>query len=553
VNALDLVGLEAPVPPGVATKLRRARTALLFRHPFSAAVLLRCRWIVTHRVPTAMIDGSHLWINPDFVAGLSPAETLGLLHHEALHVAYAHHLRCGERDSKLWNRAGDYVINSEILRLPGAKLPPDGLIDPQYAGWSAERVYARLATPPEPPPEPESPPPPETSPDPQDSEPPEEAAPEPPPAPDDPDAEPDESTDDIDSANSEASGDEEDPQQSAGGQDSSDPCGTDHDSDTSGADLEDLGPAASDDTSPSSPDSSSRPTSPSQGSTETPSTPSQANKTGPPNPDAGSAPDSASHERPFPDSFYPPDSTPDSGFGDVVEPRHADASPLEPCELEALEKELAIELHQVAQACGTGSPAIARRLAEMRTPRLDVRETLLRYASEISAAHDDLSLARRNRRYLAVLPDVGMPGPYCETLGHVVAVVDTSGSLDSTEIALFLGTLEEILRAFPAIRLTVVAADDRLHEVTEIPAGATELPSLLPLSGQGGTDFRPAIAWAEIEADAPPSLLVYLTDGHGPAPDAPPPFPVLWALHEPGRARTPASWGEVAYLHPGSI
>jgi len=55
-----------------------------------------------------------------------------------------------------------------------------------------------------------------------------------------------------------------------------------------------------------------------------------------------------------------------------------------------------------------------------------------------------------------------------------------------------------------------------------------------------------------IEADAPPSLLVYLTDGHGPALAAPPPFLVLWALHEPGRARTPASWGEVAYLTPRS-
>ena len=179
-----------------------------------------------------------------------------------------------------------------------------------------------------------------------------------------------------------------------------------------------------------------------------------------------------------------------------------------------------------------------------------MREALLRFASEISAAHEGLSLARRNRRYLAVLPDGGMPGPYCENLGHVVAEVDTSGSIGPPEIALFLGTLEEILRAFPAIRLTVVAADDRLHEVTEIPAGAPELPSPLPLSGHGDTDFRPAIGWAESELEAPPSLLVYLTDGWGLAPEAPPSFPMLWALERPEGNRTPASWGETAYLYP---
>jgi len=414
------------------------------------------------------------------------------------------------------------VINGEILRLPGAKLPADGLIDPQYAGWSTERVYTNLSTPPEPPPPP--------------AEPPEEAPQDPEPESDDDDnqVEPNPETP------VETQGEEEDnPTRDTGhpkagneedreGNQTPDPA-----SEESGSDV----PGSSEDGAATGEETALPPHTPSS----TPEAGASTTASG-----SGSPPE----PRPHPDSYYPPEASPDSGFGDVVEPRHADGSSLEPCELDARERELAIELHQVAQACGTGSPSIARHLAAMRTPRLDVRETLLRFASEISAAHEDLSLARRNRRYLAVLPDVGMPGPFCETLGHVVAVVDTSGSIGSREVALFLGTLEEILRAFPAIRLTVVAADDQLHEVTEIPAGAAELPSPLPLSGQGGTDFRPAIAWAETELDAPPSLLVYLTDGWGPAPQTPPSFPVLWALQHPEGNRTPASWGETTYLYP---
>ncbi len=40
--------------------------------------------------------------------------------------------------------------------------------------------------------------------------------------------------------------------------------------------------------------------------------------------------------------------------------------------------------------------------------------------------------------------------------------------------------------------------------------------------------------------------MVYLTDGFGPAPATPPPWPVLWALAPRGTA--PAPWGEVVRL-----
>ena len=47
--------------------------------------------------------------------------------------------------------------------------------------------------------------------------------------------------------------------------------------------------------------------------------------------------------------------------------------------------------------------------------------------------------------------------------------------------------------------------------------------------GGGGTDFRPPFEYVEREGITP-ACLIYLTDGYGPFPQNPPPYPVLWAM-----------------------
>ena len=53
-------------------------------------------------------DGRRIVYNPAFVEKLSPAELEGVLAHEIMHCALAHHCRRGERDTQLWNQATDY-------------------------------------------------------------------------------------------------------------------------------------------------------------------------------------------------------------------------------------------------------------------------------------------------------------------------------------------------------------------------------------------------------------------------------------------------------------
>jgi predicted metal-dependent peptidase len=124
-------------------KLSRARTQLLLNQPFFGALCLRLKLVAAPDFPTMATNGRLLVYNPAFVEKLTPAELEGVLAHEVMHCALAHHCRRGGRDEQLWNQAADYAVNP-ILISNGMTLPKDALIDPSFTDMSAEEIYARL-------------------------------------------------------------------------------------------------------------------------------------------------------------------------------------------------------------------------------------------------------------------------------------------------------------------------------------------------------------------------------------------------------------------------
>jgi predicted metal-dependent peptidase len=128
----------------IEARLSRARTQLLLNHPFFGTLCLRLKLEPCAMFPTMATDGRRLVYNPAFVETLTPAELEGVLAHEVMHCALAHHCRRGERDARLWNHAADYAINP-ILIGNGMSLPNDALIDPQFTDLGAEEIYARLS------------------------------------------------------------------------------------------------------------------------------------------------------------------------------------------------------------------------------------------------------------------------------------------------------------------------------------------------------------------------------------------------------------------------
>ena len=131
----------APLP-SIITK---ARARLLVRAPFLGSIALGLEWVCRPEIGTMATNGRHIWFNPHWCEELGIEKTMGVIAHEVFHVVNKHHLRRGERDAKLWNAAGDLLIN-RMLMDDNYVLPSDGLFDTEwrYAGLPTETIYVRL-------------------------------------------------------------------------------------------------------------------------------------------------------------------------------------------------------------------------------------------------------------------------------------------------------------------------------------------------------------------------------------------------------------------------
>lgn len=112
---------------------------------FFAAVMLGMKHIFDDTMPTAYTTGYVCGYNTSFFLKQPPIKRGGLVLHETLHPVLMHVLpeRRGDRDPKIWNMAGDYVINIMVKKC-GFDIPDGGLYDMKYDGWFTEQVYDEL-------------------------------------------------------------------------------------------------------------------------------------------------------------------------------------------------------------------------------------------------------------------------------------------------------------------------------------------------------------------------------------------------------------------------
>lgn len=133
--------------------LVKARMSLLFKHPFFGQLALRLTLTPADRswCPTAATDGRKFYYNPAFIVELDDKENVFLVAHELGHCIYEHFMRRTGRDPKLWNIAGDYIINNtlenEIVRgndYARVITYVKPFLDHKYDGWTTEEVYDDL-------------------------------------------------------------------------------------------------------------------------------------------------------------------------------------------------------------------------------------------------------------------------------------------------------------------------------------------------------------------------------------------------------------------------
>lgn len=230
----------------------------------------------------------------------------------------------------------------------------------------------------------------------------------------------------------------------------------------------------------------------------------------------------------------------------------ADADGRSAADMNGVRRQVAADIAAMGGRNPGTVPAELARWAEqfLSPPKVRWQEKLARRArsaiSSCRAGLSDYSWSRPCRRTLstwkpgeALLPDMDAPEPRC------AVAFDTSGSMSEVELGIGIREARGILVA-AGQRVEVLSCDAKLHRVASVRS-VKDIPKLLV--GGGGTDFNPI--FEELcrpgRREGRPDVLVFLTDGYGPAPKvAPRGMHVIWLLTPGGRA--PATWGETIQM-----
>ena len=183
---------------------------------------------------------------------------------------------------------------------------------------------------------------------------------------------------------------------------------------------------------------------------------------------------------------------------------------------------------QVTTECYSDTPGALQFLRPPGSGNVPWHRLLRRYVRE--ATDERPVFSRPPRRFPEFVGIV--PGHQREPRrARVMAIVDTSGSMSVNELTMIAAELREMSRTHT---ITVVECDRKVRAVHAL------LGTLETMRGRGGTDLRPPFDQALL-MKVKPDVIIYFTDGCGPAPDYPPLPPVIWCLTPGGRK--PADWG----------
>lgn len=183
-------------------------------------------------------------------------------------------------------------------------------------------------------------------------------------------------------------------------------------------------------------------------------------------------------------------------------------------------------------------PAVMEReLGWLTSAQLDWRSCLWRYL--VQTPTDFIGF---DRRLLG-------RGLYLETLvGESVQVfvaVDTSGSIDTQQLRMFLSEVQRILNSYPHLQCELYYANAEAYGPHSLNPDSP-LPSP---KGGGGTSFIPFFIKVRENWDGyTQGVIIYLTDGYGTFPEQQPELPVLWVVTPGGLDLAQFPFGEAVRL-----
>lgn len=176
---------------------------------------------------------------------------------------------------------------------------------------------------------------------------------------------------------------------------------------------------------------------------------------------------------------------------------------------------------QVAQAvttarlAGNFKGALAKLIDSVLDPAVPWNDVLREYMTRVS--HDDESWSRRNRRFNHVI----LPSRYSQTMGPIVIIGDTSGSITQREFDRIGTEIQVIAENLRPQSIRVVWADTAVSSEQVFECNE---PLALKPTGGGGTDMRVPLAHVE---QYDPQVVILITDGETPWPTHDPQYPLI--------------------------
>lgn len=184
---------------------------------------------------------------------------------------------------------------------------------------------------------------------------------------------------------------------------------------------------------------------------------------------------------------------------------------------------------------GTHAGGELREITRLSRPELPWHELLWRFLATALADYQGF-----DRRFVG-------RGLYLEVLEpqrlRLAVAVDTSGSVNSEALGLFMSELDGVLGAYPDIEGELFFADAKVYGPFPLTREALDRHPV----GGGGTSFEPFFRHARM-SEPEPDLCIYFTDGDGSFPSEPPRVPTLWVVPPGGKASPEFPFGDLARL-----
>lgn len=215
--------------------------------------------------------------------------------------------------------------------------------------------------------------------------------------------------------------------------------------------------------------------------------------------------------------------------GGVIDPINDDGQPADIPDQKQLDQEWTVNTaaaQQAAQRRGELSAGLARLCETVLAPAVDWKAQLREFITRPSKR--DYNWRRPSRRYIH--RGLYLPSLHSLEIGHIVAAIDCSGSINETMLERFAAELNDIA-AQAVCQITILYHDSDVVRIQEWTPD--EGPLTLEMCGGGGTNHRPVFEWIDQNTEEPPAVVVCLTDLYSTFPQGEPDYPTLWVSTEP--------------------